>query len=127
MPPLLRHIRHRYAPFVILAGASFLASCGPSNKADQAAASDQLHQAGADLKAAASETASALDAEGDAAKPTLKRLARDTDRSAATLTAAAGDTAADAGVALDRAGHRADLAARRAAADARAHADNVQD
>jgi len=127
MPALLKLIRERYAPLAILAGASLLASCGPNNKGDQAEANDQLHRAGSDLKAAAGETAGALKVESDAARPGLKRLARDTDRSAAKLTAAVGDAAADAGEALATAGRRTDAAAHRAAADARAHADNVQD
>jgi hypothetical protein len=124
MPALFRKLRHHYAPLVILAGASVLAACGP--KANQAAASDQLHQAGSDLKAAAAETADAVNTEAEAAKPGLKQLARDTDRSAAALTSAAGDAAANAGGAIAKAGRRADIAAQRSAAAARARADNAQ-
>ena len=120
IPPFWRSMSA--APFALLVGVVMtlsLSACGQSDKPAQAAASAELNQAGSDLKSAVTETGSALNQEAEAAKPQLKALAVKTDLGAAKLAAATGD-------ALNTAGRRADIAAHKAAADARAHAENAQ-
>lgn len=118
-------------PFAVLAGVAMsvaLAGCNDSQtrSPNQQAASQELKAAGQNLKAAAVETGVAAKVAAKDAEPELHRLGKAADRGLANLSDATGTAAAKAGHALDRAGEKTDAAAHRAAADARAHADQTR-